>query len=114
MVDYRALYEREVEPIDDDCEIHHINCDHSDNDLNNLVMIPKGLHYKWHKAYSEVLSLTWVDEDVMCFLMPRSLLQNGAGHNRWALDIITDYVYATEEINIWILRRDRKRGLFDE
>lgn len=111
MVDYRELYEREVEPIGREYEIHHINCDHTDNDIDNLVMLPRELHHRWHESYQKVLNLSWLDQDVMCFLIPQSIYKGGSGYNHWALGIMSDYVLFTDQVNDWILRRDKKRGL---
>ena len=48
-VDYRQLY-KDYYGIDfgDEMVIHHIDFDRSNNSIDNLIMIPKDLHAKYH------------------------------------------------------------------
>lgn len=38
-------------------EVHHIDYDHSNNDIGNLILLPTKLHRLLHKAYAEVLQV---------------------------------------------------------
>ena len=49
---YRQDYERYYEvAVYNDWDIHHIDYNHNNNDIHNLVALPKYLHKKLHKAY---------------------------------------------------------------
>lgn len=41
---HRYKYEREVRPILDGWDVHHIDHDKTNNDIDNLVAIPKAIH----------------------------------------------------------------------
>jgi hypothetical protein len=49
MKDYRKLF-KEAYNIDfsNDFVIHHIDLDHKNNDIKNLMIMPKNLHNKYH------------------------------------------------------------------
>lgn len=35
-----------------DFEVHHIDLDHSNNDIDNLMLLPKKLHHQYHVSLS--------------------------------------------------------------
>lgn len=48
-MDYRKKYEEYYGiKISDEYEIHHMDLNHSNNDMSNLLLIPKKLHKKYH------------------------------------------------------------------
>ncbi len=48
---YRDFYKKYFAiQFDDSFDIHHINGDRKDNDISNLVLIPKKLHQTLHKV----------------------------------------------------------------
>lgn len=50
---YREDYEKQYKVVlNNDWDIHHIDYDHSNNDMDNLVALPRYLHEKLHKAYN--------------------------------------------------------------
>ena len=49
-MNYRKFYEKEhTMKIPKDWDIHHIDFDHNNNDINNLIAIPKYIHVFLHK-----------------------------------------------------------------
>ena len=44
----KAIYERGIGNIPQGYEIHHIDCNPSNNALNNLIALPKGIHELVH------------------------------------------------------------------
>ena len=49
-MDYRKLYKKFYAIDFDLCyEIHHINLDHHDNRIENLLLLPKDLHRRLHQ-----------------------------------------------------------------
>jgi hypothetical protein len=52
MTDYRKLYEQTYGiTIPHDFDIHHIDFNHNNNDISNLVALPKELHNRLHTRY---------------------------------------------------------------
>lgn len=51
MKDYRAIYKRHF-CIDfgKDFSVHHIDFDRNNNDIDNLLLLPRGLHTKYHSC----------------------------------------------------------------
>lgn len=55
---YRKNYERWFGiKIPKGFEIHHIDFDHYNNDISNLIMLPRELHQEYHKAIYEINGL---------------------------------------------------------
>ena len=55
-MDYRKLYENYYNvKLSSSWDIHHIDFNHSNNDICNLVALPKELHHKLHTSYDEYL-----------------------------------------------------------
>ena len=53
--DYRAIYKEfyEIE-FDSSFVIHHIDFDRTNNDIDNLILLPRGLHSKYHQVIREI------------------------------------------------------------
>lgn len=55
---YRKIYEKYFDiKIPKDYEIHHIDFNHENNDIDNLIMLPRELHQAYHKAIYELAGL---------------------------------------------------------
>ena len=48
-IDYRKLYEQHIGKIPDKWEIHHIDFNHDNNDLKNLIAVPSMVHMIIHQ-----------------------------------------------------------------
>ena len=53
--DYRAIYKEfyDIE-FDSSFVIHHIDFDRTNNDIENLILLPRGLHSKYHQTIREI------------------------------------------------------------
>lgn len=59
-MNYRKLYKKETKrPIPLTFEIHHIDGDRSNNDIMNLVALPKELHTDFHKSAINIKDWTF-------------------------------------------------------
>ena len=47
---YRELYEKHIEKIPKDWDVHHIDFNHNNNSLDNLISIPKVIHTVIHQC----------------------------------------------------------------
>ena len=58
--DYRLKYKRYYGiDFDDQYDIHHIDLDHNNNDINNLLLLPKKLHRKYHFYLNMIRDVTF-------------------------------------------------------
>ena len=58
--DYRAKYKRYYNiDFDSDYVIHHIDFDRSNNDIKNLLLLPKELHQRYHFYLSAMCGSDW-------------------------------------------------------
>ena len=48
--EYRTLYENEIGSIPKNWDIHHIDFNHDNNDIENLIAVPKIVHVIIHKC----------------------------------------------------------------
>lgn len=49
-MNYRKLYTDNIGEIPKDWDIHHIDFNHDNNDLNNLIAVPKIVHTVIHQT----------------------------------------------------------------
>ena len=62
---HRVVWEKHNGPIPEDCDVHHINGDRTDNDIENLQLLPQSEHHKEHMSRPErhvsisILPNTW-------------------------------------------------------
>jgi hypothetical protein len=47
---YRSLYINQIESIPEDWEVHHIDFNHNNNSIDNLIAVPKIVHVTIHKC----------------------------------------------------------------
>lgn len=52
---YRLKYKRYYDiDFDSSYDVHHIDFDRTNNDINNLILLPKELHSKYHLLINEL------------------------------------------------------------
>lgn len=63
-VDYRQLYKDHYGlEFGNDMAVHHIDFDRSNNSIDNLLLLPRSLHSKYHFVYSMLFGLK-CDQDL--------------------------------------------------
>ena len=50
ITNYRRFYEDQIESIPDNWEVHHIDFNHNNNQIDNLIAVPKIVHVTIHKC----------------------------------------------------------------
>ena len=60
MTDYRSMYKKYFNiDFGKDFEVHHIDFNRANNDINNLVLLPKKLHKRCHFYYGRIYNRTF-------------------------------------------------------
>jgi hypothetical protein len=49
-MNYRKLYEDNIDDIPENWEVHHIDFNHDNNELDNLIAIPSMVHMIIHQS----------------------------------------------------------------
>ena len=66
-INYRKLYEQNIEKIPDNWEIHHIDFNHNNNKIDNLIAVPSMVHMIIHQCgfvpRDEIENLIQIYED---------------------------------------------------
>lgn len=57
---YRADFEKRYGKLRVGYEIHHIDLNHKNNAMSNLMVLPVGLHREYHKALQEIKDFGYV------------------------------------------------------
>lgn len=66
---YRKFYEKQTgKKVPKDFDIHHIDLNRENNDIENLVAIPKELHKKYHALLSKIMPLGEIKIDKSDFV----------------------------------------------
>lgn len=67
-MNYRKYYEKELKcKIPKGWHIHHIDLDRNNNEINNLVAIPKKLHEEFHRVHYEFTHFSeYKIEEIVC------------------------------------------------
>lgn len=48
-IEHIRIYKEEIGDYPPDWQIHHIDCNKQNNSIDNLIAIPRDLHYKLHR-----------------------------------------------------------------
>lgn len=94
-MNYRKLYEQKCNiKIPNDYEIHHIDFNRKNNDIMNLVMLPKNLHNAYHSTLEKYKALSYKPNIEL-----QSSMDFGYLINKYILDNDIDII--RDFIDIW-------------
>lgn len=94
-MNYRRFYEKMCNiKIPKNYEVHHIDFDRNNNNIMNLVLLPKELHNKYHTLLDKYLSRSY---EVVIKL--QSSIQMGYGINEYISKMDLDTI--KEFIDVW-------------
>lgn len=105
-MNYRKLYQDYFNVgLTEKMEIHHIDGNHENNDINNLVALPRKLHQEYHRVLQEMHSDNMkINIDVA--LKPNMVF-------RYNLDKLKDLCDVLEQIKPYLIEHEfliAKRG----
>lgn len=94
-MNYRKFYEKQCNiKIPKGYEIHHIDRNRENNDIKNLVMLPKKLHKQYHFRLTILNSFTF-----KVYTEITSVVETGCGYNNW---FINEYFKRISDFNeVW-------------
>jgi hypothetical protein len=93
---YKSYYDIEF---DDDYEIHHIDLNHKNDDIKNLMLLPKEIHQKYHLALSE---LPIENGSINIITQIKSVVEQGNGFNSYMLAAVERFVNIYSECQKWL------------
>ena len=103
-MNYRKFYEKQtLKKIPKDFDVHHLDLNRDNNDILNLVAIPKKLHIEYHISLSKApidLKLT------VNVLKPSRINETGGKFFDFILENLIKYSEFKYEIEKWIIFRD--------
>lgn len=111
MEDYRKKYEKKLDlKIPRNYVIHHIDFNRENNDIHNLVMLPRELHNKYHNLASKILKTQ--DEKIEIKL--KGIFENGHAFNYWYkeeyIKMITEFIDVYYKAQKYVDYRDYLLG----
>ena len=108
---YRHTYEEYYKvKLDNSWDVHHIDYDHNNNDVNNLVALPNYLHQKLHMAHNQF------ELSKQNFSLSDIVLHSGqlCAHTEF-MQALNNYVNIVNECTVFMTMRDfSKMGLNNE
>lgn len=90
---YRKKY-KEYYHIDFDksFDVHHIDLDRTNNDIDNLILLPKKLHERYHKCLNEINGITDISK------LKTINIKNGC---QFEYDALFHFCAVMAEISVW-------------
>lgn len=106
-MNYRKIYEMTLmEKIPKNFEIHHIDLNHNNNDIKNLIAIPKSLHQNFHKCINDIER-----ERIKCDFEFEDLYKVGGNYAlTWCVitQTMENYLLYAKEIHSYIVKKELK------
>lgn len=99
MENYRQKYMSEYGILPSkDYEIYHIDLNHSNNDMNNLVLLPKQLHHKYHSLLKCVEN---IEGDIFSKCLNAEIHSSVFCGDQFNLEMIKELADTLQECNKW-------------
>ncbi len=78
-------------------DIHHIDLNHENDDIGNLVLLPKKLHSRYHF----LLSSCRISENSTIISLDTAICSNSLNNNNYQLNEATELLKTVSECNKW-------------
>lgn len=86
-------------------EIHHIDLNRQNNSIENLVMLSRKLHQRYHLLLNSLPSNLVINKKIS------SIIEGGQGTNQFLLDVIKEFVDVKNECDKWCDYKNYLLGL---
>ena len=111
---YRLFYQNQTgQLLKKDFVVHHIDFDRNNNDIMNLVMLPKTLHQKYHNLLQKIDS-QWKCGKIILY----TIISVGSPNVYMKVEDLIELYQILEECNYWLelrnvyLERRKQNGSF--
>ena len=91
---HRKIWEKVIGKIPKNFDIHHIDNNKYNNNINNLLMLPKKLHNDYHKITYEIKDLK-----ISCEI--KSVIDSGNRYNEYLFNLHKQLYITLKECNKW-------------
>ena len=104
--DYRAIYKEfyDIE-FDSSFVIHHIDFDRTNNDIDNLILLPRGLHSKYHQVIREIQGTSKSENPLIDLKIKTDMF-----YRRFAYEDLAEVV---TKIGDWVCFRNLRYKMLD-
>ena len=102
----KYIKELQIGKLSEMFEVHHIDMDRNNNDINNLVALPKKLHQHYHDHFRFISSIESPDIN----LNIKGLMRGGHASFGYYLEQLTKYKNILTECSKWVDFRDYISG----
>lgn len=89
----------------DEYDIHHIDLDKSNNDIENLLLLPKELHKEYHRALKQLAEWGIDYTETNNIIIPLFLVKNN-DTLYFAYQAIQNYIKCYRKCSVWIARKN--------
>lgn len=104
MINYREYYKQYYNiDFSDDYDIHHIDLDRNNNSIENLLLIPKSLHLKYHNAIKPVSFICDknIQLDKSIWVNFNAKITTNAIQDCYQLEVLETLIPILWECNVW-------------
>lgn len=96
--DYRREFKKYYNlELSEEYDIHHIDLNHENNDMNNLMILPKILHIKYHSLLNDLR----ISKPIKLITLDLKIHGNQINLNSYNLQIIKDLINVLDECAKW-------------
>ena len=96
--DYRREFKEYYNlELSEEYDIHHIDLNHENNDMNNLMILPKILHIKYHSLLNDLR----ISKPIKTITLDLKIHGNQINLNSYNLQIIKDLISVLDECAKW-------------
>lgn len=109
MTDYKKFYSSlyGIKWNTKDFDVHHIDRDRSNNDIHNLVLLPKELHRELHRVYNDLDRMVAFNKDPF-LTAAKEYLDPFGGY--LVSDTIEEFMHILYRCRLWGLKKDSNYG----
>jgi hypothetical protein len=95
MINYRKLYSDEICKVPDNFDIHHLDFNHENNDIGNLLMLPRKLHQRFHELKNQL------PKDLIIPIHIKDITEKGSSGAFYYLNLVSQLLETNIECNQW-------------
>lgn len=96
--DYRREFKKYYNlELSEEYDVYHIDLNHENNDMNNLMILPKILHIKYHSLLNDLR----ISKPIKTITLDLKIHGNQINLNSYNLQIIKDLISVLDECAKW-------------